>query len=998
MYQRHEGHTNYNIVVDKQVLPETHPLFKEWDMIQRVGNLAVTEVISGLSHYSNSRLELSNESWNLVSAELEMAQDRFFSNLMLSNELALEALKNNGRENMGRITYPDSNDAIRTRIETIRSLAHKKTPLWMLEGILISKQGGGLKTIAGAENGHVNSEVVHDMTVSAAANRYGSDNPYLQTMTYIQNHLENSGQPMFHYHPSELQGYAMQELASMHPNENQVKNGEIRVYTRHSGSEVNTTAIEIACAYAADKYKSYYQDAEVAAEMAKPHKKRNYKIIKQAELNGKIIVPKVFAVGGDWGGTWAGGHSGAATEATGFGVDEHANLHTGGEAWAKRVLPLFTKENWPEIRAKLEEAINKKECAGIIIEPDAIVDVGIVPVDKEVLKQVKDLLAQHGLPIIADCIQENGSMGSYLGDNTVNVLGNYDKLIITNAKAAALDPYGYMLIPREIDEKTTDMSHLSTPTYNGPHLQALVVEKMANNPEFQAKLKRDSDSFDRIAKEAGIPIEDKMAEIPDDIKSKDVTLRLRGKGMNRAWVVGEKYANMAALFMYVKYGVLFTAASGVLRDQRNLMEFSSTHEDLTKITCVGLREFEAWRNKNMNSRHPDELWQLAEKLGGNGALNIVEDATDDVEQPQAIEAQVAQSTNESVKLPEIIVKDPLVRFAKPGDYDQIEDVISNPLYGAWPGIDHNTQHDIVAMTQEMDDNGASPTIPVLVDPTTKNIFGVSINLLRAMSNGNPVLYVHMLGVDKKYRGQGHGDTLMQLNYNLILKNELKGVEQVKLTSDPLESSLVRFYMHRFGMQVSHYKPGVYSHLSESGGSQNRGIPSDRFFYESRPTSAWVEERRRLAQAEQNDKNMPHSYAKEYREYVKIHPESVENFDRDSIKQDTYSTSIDITSPIAFVELPESLEETRKLAEKNTWMGGGKQASNEIGIRWRTFQKENFEKLFTNGHTAVDYVELMDKNGVKHNYIVTMRNFDENNPNCLKEALNTGDNRFFRWSR
>lgn len=606
---------------EAQRAPEVISPLKEWEIMKRVGEKALNEVQTGLENHLG--IKMPEDSKKLLDQELKLFENRFYSNLELSRKLAADTLKAGDRLNEERIRptkniktrLPDGTwkverwlDPTRARIERLRDLVHKGTPLWMVGGLLINRQMGGLKKIEGAANGKEYADIIHDNTVSAAADRYGHDNPFLMEVSSIYRHLGVSGHEMLHYHPSASLEFAVNEEVKFHPNTTQVNNGEIRFYSRHSGSEVNTTALEIVCDYVAEKFGTY-KSAEIQKLMAEG----NYKEIKRRELSGELIVPKVFAVDG----TWAGGHSGAATEATGFGVDIHSSLHTGGEAWVKRTLKLFTKNNERKIMEELTEAIAKGECAGLIIEPNAAVDAGIVPVDPDVLRKVKDLLAQHGLPIIADCMQENGSMGSYLGDNLNKVLGDYDKLIITNAKSAALDSYGYMLIPAEIDKLSTKMNHLSTTTYDGPHGQAMWVEKFSEDPEIRAKLERDSAAFDRIADEYKIPLEENMDSFKPD------TIRLRGKGMNRGWVVGDDYVNHAAFFFLRKYGILFANASDVLRDERNLLEFSSTHEDLTRIICKGLKEFEQWKNKNINSDKQDDLWKYVYELKalGDAGLN-----------------------------------------------------------------------------------------------------------------------------------------------------------------------------------------------------------------------------------------------------------------------------------------------------------------------------------------------------------------------------------------
>lgn len=554
-----------SVPIGVRSLSELDPRLPEWRMLQKVGQSAITSVLQGLEGYSGGRLALTNQQQAMIGAELKQMESAFLTDLVLSNILAKKTHKNHGRPNPSRVSA--DNKQMKSQLAEIKRLAHVTSPLWMAGNILVSKQGGGLKKVAMADNGELGGDIIHDLATSAATGRFGFGNPYPLIMRTVDNLMQTSGHTMFHYHSSEVTGYALEQLAKLHPNTQQVNNKEIRVITRHSGSEINTTAIEIVCAHATKKQQTY--DGQKVTELLAQYGLSGANGIKQLELKGLITVPKVFAVDG----TWAGGYNGAAVEGSSFGVDGHSNLHTGGEAWVKRVLPIFTMENREKILTILSEAITKGECAGLIVEPDVDVDGGMHPVDQTLLAEVRKLFEPHELPIIADCMQTTGSMGgSYLGEGPTQTLAEYPHLIITNAKAAAVDPYAFALIPSHIDDSTTGMSHLSTPTNYGPHLQALVIAHMVQNPLFQKKVQHDGQRIEEIAQEYG------MAH------------RLRGKGMNRGWIVDD--VGRAQNFLYLHYGILLGNASGVLRDQRSLTEFSETHELLTRIICEGLKRLD----------------------------------------------------------------------------------------------------------------------------------------------------------------------------------------------------------------------------------------------------------------------------------------------------------------------------------------------------------------------------------------------------------------------
>ncbi len=575
----------HSVPVGVRSLRELDPRLPEWNMLQSVGHSAMSSVLQGLERYSGGRLALTDQKQAIIGLELQQTESAFLTDLVLSNILAKKTYKNRGRPNPSRVSA--DNKQMKKQLAEIRNLAHKTSPLWMAGNILGSTQGGGLKKVAMADNGKLGGDVIHDLATSAATGRLGFGNPYPLIMRTIDNLMQTSGHTMFHYHPFEVTGYALEQLAKLHPNTQLVKDKKVRVITRHSGSEINTTAIEIVCAHATKKQNTY-ENPKVAQLLAE-HGLSGSNGIKQLELRGLITVPKVFAVDG----TWAGGYNGAAVEGSSFGVDGHSNLHTGGEAWVKRVLPLFTAENRGKIIAILSEAITKGECAGLIVEPDVDVDGGMYPVDQSLLAEVRDLLKLQELPIIADCMQTTGSMGgSYLGEGPTQTLAEYPHLIITNAKAAAVDPYAFALIPAHIDASTTGMSHLSTPTNYGPHLQALVIAHMVQNPLFQTKVQHDGQRIEEIAQEYGM------------------THRLRGKGMNRGWIVDN--VGRAQNFLYLHFGIFLGNASGVLRDQRSLTEFSETHELLTRIICEGLKRLD---EGNLDPQTEN----LLERMGSEGA-------------------------------------------------------------------------------------------------------------------------------------------------------------------------------------------------------------------------------------------------------------------------------------------------------------------------------------------------------------------------------------------
>ena len=277
-----------------------------------------------------------------------------------------------------------------------------------------------------------------------------------------------------------------------------------------------------------------------------------------------------------------------------------------------------------------------------------------------------------------------------------------------------------------------------------------------------------------------------------------------------------------------------------------------------------------------------------------------------------------------------------LRPMSPDDYVAWADLAGNSDYGAWPGLKpSNAEHDFVAMTK---DTNISPAIFEV-----NRMVGASLNLVKLDPKEHSLyLLVHMIGVDRRMQGKGIGNRLMNANYGLITDGTLpETIQEVRLTSDPLETTNVRFYMHRNGMTVSEYIPDVYKNLAASGGEQHKGLPTDRFLYRAKPKSKWVQER--------------------------VLP-SMEDYAIFLTTQDQKGYSL--VDPVTFVDIPQNLEII-------------KAHSMDQARSWRQYQAEAFTALFDKGYTAVDHIK--GEKGQADN-VVLMHGFDENDPECLVRAL------------
>lgn len=108
--------------------------------------------------------------------------------------------------------------------------------------------------------------------------------------------------------------------------------------------------------------------------------------------------------------------------------------------------------------------------------------------------------------------------------------------------------------------------------------------------------------------------------------------------------------------------------------------------------------------------------------------------------------------------------------------------------------------------------------------------------------------------------------------------------------------------------------------------------------------------------------------------MQAHPEALFFFNPKEVRNNTFLAGKNYSSRLAFVETSTS----PRVA---------KERCGDDALLWTHHHRKVFRELFENQrHTAVDYVALPDASGQDHHFIVTIKNFDENNPNCLKESL------------
>lgn len=244
----------------------------------------------------------------------------------------------------------------------------------------------------------------------------------------------------------------------------------------------------------------------------------------------------------------------------------------------------------------------------------------------------------------------------------------------------------------------------------------------------------------------------------------------------------------------------------------------------------------------------------------------------------------------------------------------------------------------------------------------ETLMGGSMGLIKiSPADRKPYLFLHQLAVDEKYQNQGVGQRLLEDNYELIRNNLSPVVDTLRLTSDPFVSRNVWLYLHKGRMHSNRYLMEFFEGMEEEGGKDHHDMPSDRFYYEAKPNSAWV-----------NGGIFPESA--EYRRYMEAHPETLFTFNPEEVKNNTCLAQMDPTSKLAFVETTTNPSEA-----KAQW-------GNDASL-WTEQHRRVFTELFEKqGHTAVDYVAVPDARGTMRHFIVTVKDFNENDVNCLKQAL------------
>jgi 4-aminobutyrate aminotransferase-like enzyme len=497
---------------------------QEKKLLENIHNDAVNDVINDYAQFNNIH-ESHLFELNRISPVFNLLKKKFLNGLDNSYLLSKNGLERSNF-NKKRISY--SNTEMANYLKDLNKYFAQAGKIWVLDGLVFDNQVAGMKSLTGFEG---KEGLVIDVLNSAASLSLGAENPWLVKMDYVEDILGIRDNFCAAYHPGKKQAYSLKKFAENYPNKN-VKN--LAVHSESSGSIVNSIAIESVIAYVEKKF-------------------------------GNNVERKILAVDG----TWAGGY-GSAREGTGFGVGNQQDRKLGKSLWIERCLPAPTKENSEIFLKVLKEKLLREQVAGLYLEPDVIGDLGLLLVDQNLLVEVKKIMLKHKLPIIFDCVQQLGRSGSYWGENVDTVFTDYPYLVLTTAKSASNgQPFGYVVMPKEISDSAYPLSQITTNQMNSSQLRAIVVGKILQNKELQKWLKRKSDDLEEVAVRYGFKIG------PSG---------LRGKFLNRGiYLENNELVKLAQISLLVEDGILVGATPHSVRYQPMLLEYSQTNRQMAEL-------------------------------------------------------------------------------------------------------------------------------------------------------------------------------------------------------------------------------------------------------------------------------------------------------------------------------------------------------------------------------------------------------------------------------
>lgn len=408
--------------------------------------------------------------------------------------------------------------------------------LSILDGITVTKQIGSLKYVYTGNNKP--AEAVIDVMSSAATLNVGAGFPLFVAIDTAESLLginENIG---LLYHAGIHHPVYFDYLRSLHPNQA----SDPKVFSEHSGTAVNSVAIEAAAAH--------------------------------AKSLGLPKTSRLLA----FNGTWSGGF-GTAKEASGFGAAKQFEDKTGLQ-WIDRSLAIpHSRTEEDRLLTLIEQKIKAGKVSGIVFEK-IIGDAGIIELSDRFVKAMLDLFAHapNGiLPVIVDDIHAGNARSStdYWSFSKESGLRDYPKLILTNAKSSAGGkPYGFALIPASIVQSAYSNSMLTTHSGNGGVGRAVAFAKFITHPEIVAIKEKSAQNISEVLEQQHV--------------------KVRGRHFNHGIVANSSNdLEIIQNYLYIHFGILAGSFPSTLRFQPNVIEYPET---LVNVATAISHTFEAIKN------------------------------------------------------------------------------------------------------------------------------------------------------------------------------------------------------------------------------------------------------------------------------------------------------------------------------------------------------------------------------------------------------------------
>lgn len=181
-------------------------------------------------------------------------------------------------------------------------------------------------------------------------------------------------------------------------------------------------------------------------------------------------------------------------------------------------------------------------------------------------------------------------------------------------------------------------------------------------------------------------------------------------------------------------------------------------------------------------------------------------------------------------------------------------------------------------------------------------------------NGKVYLCSHMLGVDPAYRSQGFGEKLKQAQRDIAIE---KGYQVMHWTFDPLETRNAYLNLSKLNGICDTYIENCYGKMDDS---LNKGLPTDRFELHWHLTSPHV--------ANKHEPYVEHAIPINR---LTFNTEGLPVF-VDNMEQDLCAGAYKMCVPNDFQRL--------------------KTTNHSLALDWRLKTREQFQRLFQAGYTAV----------------------------------------------